>query len=337
MNALLLALRCVLAAVFLVAAIGKFVDLGGSARALRDFGVPERLAALAGPALPVSELAVAAALVFRPSARWGALGALLLLLGFIVGVARAMSQGRTPDCHCFGQLHSEPAGRSTLIRNLVLAAPAALILAAGTGPSLDGGLRSLDGSQLALVATSVLALLLAVAVAQLWVDRRRLRRQLKAVTAGSAPPGLSRGTRAPDFTLTPIRGSRASLDELMERGRPAVLIFLSTNCPPCLEMLPRLARWQESLDDSIGMPAIFAGERVDIERLGDEHALSLVLAQDDNDLFTQYALRATPSAVLVGADRFIAGAPAEGVPAIEALIRSAVNEASPPQLVVHRG
>jgi peroxiredoxin len=42
-----------------------------------------------------------------------------------------MVRGRKPDCHCFGQLHSEPVGRQTLIRNAVLAAVAGLVVAWG--------------------------------------------------------------------------------------------------------------------------------------------------------------------------------------------------------------
>src|SRR5579864_2588346 len=97
-----LALRLVLAAVFLTASVGKLLDLKGSRRAVRDFGVPERAAGFVGTALPLAELAVALALVFRPSARWGAAVALLLLLGFIAGIARALARGEQPDCHCFG-------------------------------------------------------------------------------------------------------------------------------------------------------------------------------------------------------------------------------------------
>ena len=167
MDALLLSIRCLLAAVFIVAAIGKLLDLDGSHRALVEFGVPARLARLGAVLLPVAELAVAIALLFVPTARWGAVGALLLLLGFSAGVVRAISRGEAPDCHCFGQIHSEPAGRSTLIRNAVLAAAAALVVVAGPGPSLDGALGSLHGAQIGLVATSVLAAVLAVAVAQL--------------------------------------------------------------------------------------------------------------------------------------------------------------------------
>ena len=337
MDALLLIIRCLLAAVFLVAAFGKFFDLTGARQALEEFGVPGRAARLGAVALPVAELTVGVALLIRPSARWGAAAAVLLLTVLIAGIAHAMSQGRAPDCHCFGQIHSEPAGRSTLIRNAVFAAAAVFVLIQGSGPSVNRGVGSLNGTQLALVATSILAAAFALAVAQLWSDRRRLERDLARAIASTATPGLARGTRAPDFVLTPVRGGAGSLSELMRVTRPSVFVFVSTRCGPCLEMLPALARWQESLTDSVTLAAIFSGEAEEIERLCQENELSRVLAQEADETFTAYALRATPSAVLIDANGVIAGAPAEGVPAIEALIRSAVAQSEPRGIVVHAG
>jgi uncharacterized membrane protein YphA (DoxX/SURF4 family)/thiol-disulfide isomerase/thioredoxin len=336
-DAVLLSIRGVLAVVFLVAAIGKLLDLAGSRRALEEFGVPPPAARVGSVALPIAELTVAIALVFRPTARWGAAGALLLLIAFAGGVARAMSRGQAPDCHCFGQIHSEPAGRSTLTRNSVLAAGAAVVVVAGPGPALDGALGNLRGAEIALVAVSVLAAVLAVAVAQLWADRRRLRADLGAAIAGQAAPGLSRGAPAPDFDLVPVRWTIRSLTELTEQLRPAVLVFVSTTCGPCLQMLPTLARWQESLSRSLTLAAIFTGERAEVERLCAEHELSLALAQEQDEVFELYELRATPSGVLVDLKGIIASAPAEGVPAIEALIRTAAAEQRPLELVVERG
>jgi peroxiredoxin len=324
-SALLLSARCVLAGVFLVAAAGKLLDLPGSRRALEEFGASSRVAALAGPALPLAEAAVAAALLIRPAAMAGAGGALALLIVFAAGVARAMAQGRSPDCHCFGQIHSEPAGAATLARNAVLAAPALLILIAGSGPSLDGGLASLDATQVALVITAVLAAALGLATAALWGDTRRLRRELAGAIAAKRPAGLPRGAAAPDFALAARRGESGTLRQLRRPAQPAVLIFLSTHCMPCLTMLPKLAEWQESLAHAMALPAIFSGEQAEIDRVAEEAGLSVVLAQEGSEVFGLYAMRATPSAVLIDADGVIASAPAEGVPAIEALIRSAAG------------
>jgi thiol-disulfide isomerase/thioredoxin/uncharacterized membrane protein YphA (DoxX/SURF4 family) len=334
-NGLVVSLRCLLAVVFAVAATGKLLDLDGSRRALEEFGVRPRFARAGGVALPIAELTVAVTLLIAPTARWGAAGALVLLVVFMVAVARAMAQGRAPECHCFGQIHSEQAGASTLVRNAILGCLAIVVIVAGPGPSLNGVLAGLSTTQVALVAVSVAAVLLGLAVFQLWGDRRRLIRDLHAALAARGPAGLRRGTPAPDFSLAPVRGDAGSLDDLMTPKRPTVLIFVTTQCPPCLQMFPMLARWQDSLADALALPAIFSGDRDDVERISEEQGLSVALAQDDEEAFGLYNLRATPSAVLIDGDRLVASVPAEGVPAIEALIRTAVRQTGPPDLVVH--
>src|SRR5207247_5919442 len=92
--------RVVLAFVFGIAGAAKLADLEGSRRAVAGFGVPKRLAAVVGVVLPVAELAVAVALVPTASARFAALGAVLLLSIFLVAVASALVGGRARECHC---------------------------------------------------------------------------------------------------------------------------------------------------------------------------------------------------------------------------------------------
>src|SRR6476659_3841300 len=150
MSLLLLLLRLFLAGVFAVAGAAKLADLAGSRKAMRDFGVPAKLTDLFGGLLPLVELATAAALVVPLTAWWAAVAALALLLIFVAGIGYNLAQGRTPDCHCFGQLHSAPAGWSTLIRNLVLAGIAGLVVGFGRstpGPGLLYLLTSLTVTQ----------------------------------------------------------------------------------------------------------------------------------------------------------------------------------------------
>src|SRR3954451_3747287 len=136
MDSVVLAVRLVLAAIFAVAAVGKLLDLKESRASLVGFGVPEPLARIAGTILPFAELAVAIALIPSASATAGAAGALLLLLAFIAGIANALRRGEAPSCNCFGAIHSAPAGKATLGRNVGLAALAVFVLAAGPGPAL---------------------------------------------------------------------------------------------------------------------------------------------------------------------------------------------------------
>ncbi|MCL4488183.1 MAG: DoxX family membrane protein [Chloroflexi bacterium] len=70
MDLLLLAARLLLALVFAVAGLAKLADRPGSRQALRDFGLPTRLAGPLGVLLPLIELVVAFALLPLVTA-WG--------------------------------------------------------------------------------------------------------------------------------------------------------------------------------------------------------------------------------------------------------------------------
>src|SRR5881628_913520 len=114
METVLLLARVVLVVVFVLAAVAKLADRG-SRQALADFGVPEPLTAPLSALLPLVELAVAIALIRAAWAWYGAIGAAILLVIFVAGIGYNMARGRAPDCRCFGQIHSEPVGWSTLI------------------------------------------------------------------------------------------------------------------------------------------------------------------------------------------------------------------------------
>lgn len=323
----MVSVRIVLATVFVVAGVGKLIDLAGSRRAMEEFGLPPGPAAVAGLALPLVELAVAAGLLIGPTARYAALFGLVLLLAFIAGIVRVTSQGRAPDCHCFGQLHSEPAGPSTIIRNVLLAALAGTVVVAGAGPSVPGGLADLDGAQVALAIVVVVTIVLALATATLWGERRRLSDELEAAIAAGERPGLPRGTEAPEFDLLAVRGPATSLSELVCMERPVVLVFVSTSCPACVQLLPVLARWQRSLAGTVTLATVFAGSHWEVQRLTEQHGLSLVMAEElGQSTLELYRLHITPSAVLV-LDGRIASSPAAGPSAIEALIRASVRRA----------
>jgi hypothetical protein len=161
MNIVLFAARLLLVGVFSLAGLAKLADRAGSRQALIDFGVPARLAAPLGLLLPLAELAVAAALVPVATAWWGALGALALLLLFLAGIGLSLARRRRPDCHCFGQLHSEPVGPATLARNAALAAVAAFVVWWGRddlGPSVGGWLGTLSAAQVAVLLLGLVAL-----------------------------------------------------------------------------------------------------------------------------------------------------------------------------------
>jgi hypothetical protein len=117
-----------MAAVLAVAAVAKLVDHPGARESLKGFGVPEAAAGPLSVALPLVELTLAGLLVVPATRAAGAAGALVLLIAFTGGIARALAGGRPGDCRCFGQLTAGRAGYGALLRNVVLVALAAGVL-----------------------------------------------------------------------------------------------------------------------------------------------------------------------------------------------------------------
>jgi thiol-disulfide isomerase/thioredoxin len=335
MGAVLVGARCLLAVVFLVAAAGKARDRAGARAALTAFDVPPRLAGPGAILLPVVETVAAIALVPAPTAVAGAVLGVVLLGLFSVAIGRQLAAGRAPECQCFGQLQSEPIGPASLVRNVVLIALAVLVVAGGGGPSLTVALSGLNAAQVGLVVVSVL--LAASLVLAWWLggERRRLGAQLDAVAQAHVTPGLEPGERAPEFALAALTPGPTSLGELLGAGLPVALVFVSDQCGPCLALMPSLRDWQQTLGERLTLATLFGGDLEAARHLAREHGLPAAMSQGEDEVFREYRLRATPTAVLIDAAGAIAAPPAEGGPAIEALIRSAVGRSGRPKLLVH--
>lgn len=332
METFTLGVQVVLAAVFATAGIAKLRDRPGSRRALREFGVPERLAGAGSIVLPLGELLTAVALLVHGTARWGAFAALALLVVFIGAILSALVRGDAPDCHCFGQIHSEPAGKATLARNLVLAAGAAFVAADGPGAPLADWIAARSTSELAATGAGIAAAILAGASVTLWRKARRLRRDLDAARAAAAllPPGLPLGTPAPGFVLPGLRGETLTLDSLRGRGRPVALVFADPYCGPCQRLLPDIGRWQAVMGDRLTIAVVSAGGERDNRPIAEEHGVADLLLQEASEVMDTYRIRLTPSALIVTADGHIASSPSEGEFEIEQLVRLTLQRESEP-------
>src|SRR5438309_1125589 len=136
MELFLLLDRIVLAAIFATAGVAKLADLKGAEKAAKGFGMSGALAVFGPVLLSIAEIVLGGMLLF-PSVSWyGSIGATALLTAFIAMMAYQWSKGNSPDCHCFGQLHSEPVGIKSIIRNVIFLALAALPLI--SGPTAQG-------------------------------------------------------------------------------------------------------------------------------------------------------------------------------------------------------
>ena len=359
MTIALLAARLVLAAVFLLAGSTKLIDPFGTRKALRDFGVPGVLARPLVLLLPLLELIVAAALIPASLVWYGAWGALTLLALFLLVVGVAMARGRKPDCHCFGQLHSAPVGRPTLIRNAVLAACAGWLVSRGPmqkEPDLWGWFASLgpEQSKFAIVAACAAAFVFFGLLVRSRPESVSIQSQLpveeddnedhdenqpapkpKSTPAPADIPaparrtvmgvGLPIGTPAPEFELPAITGERRSLRSLLAQGRDVLLVFSSPFCKPCESLASSLVRWMREME---GLPRVVLVSRGTVQENRaklKEFEASRVLLQKNFEVAEEYDCESTPTAVLVGADGLIRSPLAVGGVAIRQLLSSSAK------------
>jgi peroxiredoxin/uncharacterized membrane protein YphA (DoxX/SURF4 family) len=321
MSTALIVARLMLATVFTVAALAKLADRPGSRKALDGFGVPPHFVAAAVVALPVAELCAAILLLPSSTARAGAVLGAALLAVFVAGIVGAMRQGRTPDCHCFGQLHSKPAGAETVARNMVLLCIALFVAVAGAGPSFGSWISDHDAAQAALVGMGFVTAILAFACHSLWQENRGLKGYGPQAATALATMGI--GQRAPAFSLQDLDGATVSSDDLLGDQR-AVLVFISSSCGPCAALLPNLARWKEHLAGRLGIHVIAAGDDVELRRLAAEHRIEMLL-DPGGSVSRAWGVPATPSGIEIETGGTVATLPASGAPAVEGLIRVALK------------
>jgi thiol-disulfide isomerase/thioredoxin len=344
MSPLLILSTLALAAVFGIAGAAKLLDRNGSREATEAFGAPERAAGLVAGGLATAEIFVAILLLPTPTRWYAALAAVGLLCVFCAAIARAMARGEAPNCHCFGQLHSSPAGWRTLARNLVLAAMAAFVVVAGRedpGPGAFAWTTSLDGTGWLVVGLAV-ALVTTIAIgsyAVLHVLRSyghvltrldALEERLRSAGFELEDPddmpalGLAPGTPAPAFELATIDGGRVSLDNLREPGNPVLLLFTSPTCGPCSVLMPTIAEWQREHYGELTVALVSDGDPDAIRAEAVEHELLNVLVDEGLSTYEAYQANGTPSAVLIGDDGSVATWLAAGSDWIGSVVQQAL-------------
>jgi uncharacterized membrane protein YphA (DoxX/SURF4 family)/peroxiredoxin len=328
MGSVELVLRIGLCLIFLTSGAAKLADLKQSRETLVAFGVPEGPAELLGTMLPVTELLVAVALLLTPLARWGAAASVLLLVTFCAGIGYALSQGRSPDCNCFGVVSSEQITGRTLARNAALIVLAAVAVWKAPGSSLAHWTQNASAANL-VAALAVLGLALAmVMIAHTRQTLSSVRSELAEVGSAPVRPGLQPGAPAPRFEMPVLlEGETVTLDSLLERRTPVLLVFASQHCGPCMQMLPELVRWSETLDERLAFALVESGVQ-DPAALTEEissHGTILTLLDDERAVAEAYEVNATPTAVLVGSDGLIAAHQSSGVGNIELLVRRTLD------------
>ena len=349
MEIVLLLARLILAVVFGVAGVAKLTDPEGARQALIGFGVSEELAKGLGWILPIAEILVALLLLPLQTAWLGGIGALTLLLVFSVGIGVNLVRGHTPDCHCFGQLHSEPVSWQMFARNLALAAVASTIVVAGpTHPGLSAFAWMADLKAVELITLIASVVAMGIAVTALMYLRRILTHQetvlehldaMKKVIDedyaesapierdGALPPseGLPVGAVAPAFALPTLEGNRVSLTNLLAHGKSVLLLFASPSCAPCKSLLPLVRVWEREYHDYLTIAILSEGTLKANQNKMSKYEARYLLLQEEALVSNQYQSRWTPAAVLINSNGKIASPVTPGEDAIKMLVHHTVT------------
>jgi protein-disulfide isomerase len=139
--------------------------------------------------------------------------------------------------------------------------------------------------------------------------------------------GLPLDSAAPPFELAAYAGGTTSLAQLLEPGKPVLLIFTNPTCGPCVVLFAEVKKWQESHSEQLTIALISFGtikeNFVNVARNG----LGQVLLQKQREVAEKYNANVTPTAVIVSASGKIASPLAAGADEIRKLLENVVGNA----------
>nr|WP_245306462.1 MauE/DoxX family redox-associated membrane protein [Acidipropionibacterium timonense] len=314
------------AVVLVVSAVAKMRSDESLAAVMDSLGLPgSSLPAWFVPLLPWAEVVLAVALLVLPGVAGVVAASLVtaLFIAYTVVVVRVLRTIPDPvDCHCFGDLAPGDVTGSTIARNLVFVVLGGLSVVAAAVDPRPAVVRA------CLTMTTTwswwLAAVLAVVATALILHR----------SADDADGGSGEGgdgdyvpVPTPLAAVTDREGRRRTLRELSSR-RPVLLLFVSTGCGFCAEVIEKAVGWVTLLPE-VDIRCVL-GPTAGVDSLPIE-LQELALVDEDGGARDVFEVRGFPTAWLLGVDQQVAGGPQAGPSNIETMVgdmRASLDEAA---------
>jgi hypothetical protein len=280
--------------------------------------LPDFLFAIQAPRLlPWGELLLAAMLLLLPGPGYVVAATLTLLLfaTYVVVVARALTFDYEIMCGCFGRLGLGWITKQTLVRNGVLTALALVLwLDSWRGHGVLSRLGELDDTDWWwLAGVGVAMVVTGLVVRESRPPSPTFTDDLdETYHARPVPYALVDGPDGP--------GSVWKLTDTAAR----LLVFWDPRRDSAGDLAERLPVWQEQLDP-VRVHLVSHSEWAPVAELWPDLADSL-LGDPDGMTRANLGVVGQPGAVLLGADRLLAGGPASGLEHIEELVEAAAEE-----------
>jgi hypothetical protein len=330
--AVLLAAPILLSITLLVSGLAKLGAREGTQDAMRSLRLPlPTMHASVASVLPVAEIVLALGLWLPAPPIQVLLAALvaLLMLTYLVIIARALTFDEQVHCSCFGTLASPTVSRATLGRNIVLSALGLLtVVAAGSGIMTT----VLVQAPLTIVSFGA-ALLITIVLTALTIGGSSADEPADGETAstGVAAPSPAT-TTAPDdgaeagdedelldYERAPIPpavlqqtdGRLITLTQLTAH-RAALLLFVSEGCGPCERVLDHAEEWIDALEETLQVRFVFSRPLDQLRERTTDRVQGHALHDLQFTARTALGGSGAPNAVLLGADGQLAGGPVTG-------------------------
>jgi methylamine dehydrogenase accessory protein MauD len=111
-------------------------------------------------------------------------------------------------------------------------------------------------------------------------------------------PGPQVGQAAPPLNTSDVFGNAVTMGA--ERGKRTLIVFISTQCPVCKDILPNLKTLTRTEGDELEVILVIPNENIEIaRRFVSNHRLERIPLTTSTDLVSQYQIGVTPYAVMV--------------------------------------
>ena len=122
-----------------------------------------------------------------------------------------------------------------------------------------------------------------------------------------------------------VGGEQVTLSDLLDYGKPVLLLFVSPNCVPCKTLLPGVKDWERDYSSQLTVALLSAGDATANKKWLAETGARHVLLQGESGIAEEYEAKWTPAAVVVRSDGKIASPVSYGDEDIRALVSRAVS------------
>ena len=117
-------------------------------------------------------------------------------------------------------------------------------------------------------------------------------------------PGLNVGDMMPDFAVASTKDPIMKIDSQSYRGRPILIDFWATWCPPCREELPHIQKiWSENRDRGLVVIPVTTDDLNTVMQFRSEQNVDMPTYLDaDNKMSRAFGISGLPTTLVISRD-----------------------------------